>query len=106
MKRLADSCLPGRLADLMPLPAFANAAAEHPAQQKSMQDASPDRARYEEITDEKSPDGLLVIILLIFSFGLISVADDADNSGLKGFVEGGLNLLYFILSDQPPALFL
>src|SRR5262249_12984581 len=58
--RLADSCL---LADsssgLLPLPGFAKPAAEQTAQQNSMQDAAADRARYEDVTDEKSPNGLL-----------------------------------------------
>src|SRR6516162_5716122 len=101
--RLADSCVP--VFGLLPLPGFAKPAAEHPAQQNSMQDASADRARYEEVTDEKSPDGLLLVIL-IFSFCLILIADDTDNSGLKGLIESGLNFLHFVLSDQPPTLLL
>src|SRR5690349_11005940 len=70
-----------------------------------MQDPSADSARYEEVTDEKSADGLLLVIL-IFVFGLMPIADDADDSGLKGFVESSLNLLHFVLSDQLPTLLL
>src|SRR6516162_9204826 len=101
--RLADSCVP--VFGLLPLPGFAKPAAEHPAQQNSMQDASADRARYEQVTDEKSSDGLLLVIL-IFSSGLIPIADDTDNSSLKGFVESVLNLLHLVLSNQPPTLLL
>src|SRR5262249_22620440 len=90
---------------LLPLPGFANPAAEHPAQQNSMQDASADRARYEEVTDEKTPERLFVVILIL-SFCLILIADDTQNGGLKGFVESGPNLLDFILSDQLSALLL
>jgi len=70
-----------------------------------MQDPSTNRARYEEVTDEKPPEGLLVVILIFF-FGLIPVADDTDDGGLKGFVESGLDLLHFVLSDQLPTLLL
>jgi hypothetical protein len=90
---------------LLPLPGFAKPAAEHAAQQKSMQNAPADRARYEEVADEKSPD-LLLFIILVLSIYLILPADDTENSGLKSFVESGLNLLHFVLSDQPPTLLL
>src|SRR5262245_30230851 len=93
-----------RSSGLFPLPSFAKPAAEHPAQQKSMQNAAADRARYEEVTDEKLPDGLLLGILIFFC--PIPIADDTDDSGLKGFVESGLDFLHLVLSDQPPTLLL
>jgi len=65
-----------------------------------MKDASPDSARYEDVADEKSPDGLL-LEFLILSFCVIPVTDDTQNSGLKCFVENVLNLIHFVLSDQP-----
>src|SRR5689334_21708321 len=83
--------------------AFVQAAPEHATHEKSMHDASAIRARYEEVTNEESPDHLLLVIL-VFSFGLL--ADDADNSGLKGVIQSGFNLPDFVLSDQPRILVL
>src|SRR5579864_2803030 len=94
------STLLAKVSDLLSLP---QPAAEQPAQEKSMQDAPPDGAGYQEIIDEKSPDGLLFFIL-IFSFGLVLLADDTHNGSLKGFLESVLNLLHLVFSDEPRTL--
>src|SRR5437879_4228351 len=89
-----------KVSDLLSLLAIRQPAAKHPAQEKSMQDASPDGAGYQEIIDKKSPDGLLFFIV-IFSFGLILLADDTHNGALKGFLNSVLNLIHLVFSAQP-----
>jgi hypothetical protein len=98
-----SSAFLAKVSDLLSLLAIRQLAAKYPAKEKSMQDALPDGPGYQEIIDKKSPDGLLFFII-IFSFGLILLADDTHNRGLKGFVNSVLDLIHLIFSDQPRPL--
>jgi hypothetical protein len=98
-KRKALGLVPSFDSVVVSLPGFAKRAAKQTAQQNSMQNAAANRARYEEVTDKKSPDRLLLVILR-FSFCRGPVADDTDDSGFKGFVECSQNLIHFVLSDE------
>jgi hypothetical protein len=83
----------------------AKPAAKYPAQEKSMQDAAPDRRTYEKLANKKSSDGRLFVVLIL-SFGLVLVAEYAGNAGFKGFLQSGLNVLHFVVSYEVHTFFL
>jgi hypothetical protein len=68
-----DSRVLANFAGLFSLPSLAKPAAEHPVQQKSIQNALADLWKSKEFIDAESPAGLLLVIFIV-SCGLILIA--------------------------------